>query len=627
MLSPLLYLSILFLLCMSALTPLSANPYQVGKVNIINDSIMNLQQAMQRGNLSSEDLVKRYLARIDAYDQKGPELNAIIRLNPNALRRAIELDEERREKGPRSLLHGIPVILKDNFNTYDLPTSGGSVALAGFMPKEDAFQVKKLRQAGAIILAKANMQELASGEVTVSALGGSTKNPYDISRVPGGSSGGSAVAVAAGYSPISMGTDTCGSITIPAAYNNLVGIRPSKGLSSIAGIIPLIPTLDVAAPMARSMQDLAIVMDIVAGFDADDIATHAVSDRKSPGFVSTLDSIDLSDLRLGKLTSLFGSGTYEAETTVVINRALDGISQYGVKIIDLHIPEFEELSSQIVARSMVEFRPQFDKFLKTHSTSNRKISSEIIKEHGAYSNYFGLFQLDSNPETQEINKLAAKALRKKAQHLITKIMKDNNIDALIYPGAKQIPVKIGEIQGGPCASLSALSGLPSLTLPAGFTTSGLPVGMQLLGHSFSDERLVAIGYAIEQKLKIKRSPTVTPILDNGKAPVAVSFSIKIDNKAEVDFTFDVTKSELAYKTILSQEKEAYAVCLHQSKQGPIIQCLSGINGRRLEGRVQLNYENVKRLREGELHVRAYSQENPLGSKGTVLVLPLVITES
>lgn len=624
MLSPPLYLSILFLLCISALTPLSANPYQVGKVNIINDSIMNLQQAMQRGNLSSEDLVKRYLARIDAYDQKGPELNAIIRLNPNALRRAIELDEERREKGPRSLLHGIPVILKDNFNTYDLPTSGGSVALAGFMPKEDAFQVKKLRQAGAIILAKANMQELASGEVTVSALGGSTKNPYDISRVPGGSSGGSAVAVAAGYSPISMGTDTCGSITIPAAYNNLVGMRPSKGLSSIAGIIPLIPTLDVAAPMARSTQDLAIVMDIVAGFDPDDSATHAVSDRKSPGFVNSLDSIDLSHLRLGKLTSWFGSGTYEAETTAVINQAIDEISQYGAKIIDLHIPEFEELSPQIVARSMVEFKPEFDNFFKTHSTDSIKISSDLIKEYGAYSNYFGLFQLDSNPEAQALNKLTAKNLRKTAQHLIVQVMKDNNIDAFIYPAAKEIPVKLGEIQGGHCVSLSALSGLPSLTLPSGFTRSGLPVGMQLLGSSFSDERLVAIGYAIEQQLKRKRSPTVTPILDNGKSPLPVSFSVKIENKAEVNFTFDVTKSELTYKTILNQEKEVYAVCLHQSKQGPIIQCLSGVNGRRSEGYLQLGYENVKRLRDGRLHMRSYDKENPLGGKGSTLVFPSIL---
>ena len=216
-------------------------------------SVHQLQLAMTARRLSAVELVDAYLERIEAYDDQGPALNAILTLNPDARAQAAALDREREITGPRGPLHGIPIILKDNYSTRDLPTTGGSKVLADFTPNANATQVQRLIDAGAIILAKSNLHEFAYGITTISSLGGQTRNPYDPSRLPGGSSGGTAAAIAASFATVGMGSDTCGSIRIPAAFNNLVGLRPTKGLSSIYGIMPLAGTQDVAGPLARKI--------------------------------------------------------------------------------------------------------------------------------------------------------------------------------------------------------------------------------------------------------------------------------------------------------------------------------------------------------------------------------------
>ncbi len=237
-------------------------------------TIPEIQSAMEEGRVTSVQLVDLYLARIEAYDQKGPALNSILRINPNARSVAEGLDRERAESGARGPLHGIPMILKDNYDTVDMPTTAGSIALAGLVPHDDGFQVRKLREAGAIVLAKANMHELARGITSISSLGGQTRTPYDPSRNPGGSSGGTGASVAASFAAVGIGSDTCGSIRIPSAHHNLVGLRPTKGLSSIDGIIPLSHTQDTGGPLARSVVDLAIVLDATVGPDAADDATR-----------------------------------------------------------------------------------------------------------------------------------------------------------------------------------------------------------------------------------------------------------------------------------------------------------------------------------------------------------------
>jgi Asp-tRNA(Asn)/Glu-tRNA(Gln) amidotransferase A subunit family amidase len=247
---------------------------------VVEATITDLQRGMSDGRFTSLDLTRAYLARIAAYDQKGPALNTMVRVNPAAEREAAAMDAERKAGKVRGVLHGIPIILKDNYNTADMPTTGSTLALATFVPREDAFIVRRLREAGAIILGKSNLHELAAGITSVSSLGGQTRNPYDPRRCPGGSSGGTGAAIAASFAVVGWGSDTCGSIRIPAAFGSLFGLRPSSGLVSRNGVIPLSHTQDVIGPLARTMTDLAIALDLTVGQDPADAATNVLSGRR-----------------------------------------------------------------------------------------------------------------------------------------------------------------------------------------------------------------------------------------------------------------------------------------------------------------------------------------------------------
>jgi amidase len=268
---------------------IAALPAHAAPVEVTEASIPQLQRWMTEGKTTSKALVQAYLARIKAYDARGPRLNAILAVNPNAVKEAEALDRERATKGARGPLHGIPIVLKDNFDTADMWTTAGSIALVGFVPPRDAVQVRKLREAGAVILAKSNLHEFAMGWTTTSSLGGQTRNPYDPERTPGGSSGGSGAAVAASYGAAGMGTDTCGSIRLPASHNSLVGLRPTKGLSSNAGLVPFAGSWDTAGPLARSIGDLAIVLDATVGEDPDDPTTKVAAGQLRPKFADALD--------------------------------------------------------------------------------------------------------------------------------------------------------------------------------------------------------------------------------------------------------------------------------------------------------------------------------------------------
>lgn len=317
--------------------------------DVFEKSITELQLALDEGVITSVNLVEQYLARIAAYDKQGPELNSIVRVNKNALQRAAELDSERSRSGPRTQLHGIPILLKDNYNTTDMPTTGSSVALANFVPNQASTQVEKLLEAGAIIIAKTNLHEYAYGITSISSLLGQTRNPYDYRRVPGGSSGGTGAAVAASFGAIGFGSDTCGSIRIPSAFNNLVGLRPSKGLSSIFGIMPLSHSQDTGGPLARTVADLAIVLDLTVGFDPKDEATQVMRSREPLEFVENLNSVDVSNLRFGRITSFFDESSNE--TQEVTGAALDWFESQGAEIVDVSIPDLTELvtASRLIA--------------------------------------------------------------------------------------------------------------------------------------------------------------------------------------------------------------------------------------------------------------------------------------
>jgi len=318
-------------------------PQTTPSFSVVEKSIPELQAAMQAGTVTSRDLVTQYLARIQAYDQMGPALNAFIYLNPRALDDAAALDAERRAGRVRGPLHGIPIVVKDNYATAGMPMTGGSKALAGFEPNRDAFMVKKLRDAGVIIMGKTNLHELAYGITTISSMGGQTRNPYDPTRNPGGSSGGTGAAVAANFAAAGMGTDTCGSIRNPSSENNLVGLRGTQGLSSRDGILPLSHTQDIGGPLARSVTDLAIMLDATVGADTNDPVSRGGAGHIPTSYRGALNGAALFGARIGIFPPLFGTAPEDAEVADIVGGALKEMRSRGAEIVDVEVPDYDTL--------------------------------------------------------------------------------------------------------------------------------------------------------------------------------------------------------------------------------------------------------------------------------------------
>ena len=329
--------------------------------DVAEKSIPELAADLDRGVVTSHDLVKAYLDRIEAFDHAGPALNAMIAINPRALADADQLDAERKAGRRRGPLHGIPVVVKDNYDTADLPTTAGSIALLGSRPDRDAFQVRRLRDAGAILIGKTNLHEFARGITTISSLGGQTRNPYDPTRNPGGSSGGTGAAVAADFAAAGLGTDTCGSIRYPAAHNNLVGLRPTLGLSSRSGIVPLAHSQDVGGPLARTVVDVAIVMDATVGTDADDSVTRDADARRPASYRASLSVDALRGTRIGVLQSLFGREPEDLRAGSVVQTALAAMAQRGAVLVDVDDDWPAEADVSVIR---YEFKFDLDDYLR-----------------------------------------------------------------------------------------------------------------------------------------------------------------------------------------------------------------------------------------------------------------------
>nr|WP_237113427.1 amidase family protein [Pseudohongiella spirulinae] len=445
------------------------------------------------------------LARIETYDQQGPALNTIITLNAAAIEQARALDAERQHSGPRSLLHGIPVLVKDNYNTTDMPTTGASRALADFVPNAEATQVRLLREAGAVILGKTNLHEFAYGITSISSLGGQTRNPYHPQRVPGGSSGGSAAAVAAGFATIATASDTCGSIRIPAAFNNLVGLRPSKGLSSIYGIMPLASTPDVGGPLARHIEDLAIVLDLTVGYDPQDAATAIMLQQAQPQFQRHLQSSKLDGVRIGRLSNYMESAT--PEVAALMENAFAELSRLGAEIVDVTITDMAALIS---ASGLIghEFEADLDNYLKTFGSTQYPTLQSIV-DSGLYHDAVAmLLQRSAAGEQDPVAYKTALEARQPLQSAIDAVIQQHQIDVIAYPPIGALPVPTGENQPGNNCSLAANAGYPALSLPIGFSAEGLPMGIELLGPFMSDAHLLSIGHAIEQAWPQRRPPNL-----------------------------------------------------------------------------------------------------------------------
>ncbi len=488
-----------------------APPAAPAPFEVVEASISELGAAMNEGRITSEQLVQRYLARIEAYDDRGPALNTIIALNPDAVATARALDAERRATGARGPLHGVPLVIKDNYDMAGLPTTDGSIAMAEVMPPDDGFQVRRLREAGAVILGKTNLHEFARGITTVSSMGGQTRNPYDPTRNPGGSSGGTGAAVSASFAAAGMGSDTCGSIRIPSAHNNLVGLRGTSGLSSRDGVVPLSPTLDIAGPLARSVTDLALLLDVTVGSDPADPGTAEADANIPESYLTALDVDALRGARFGVLTMLLRQDPEDEPVARVIDAAVDDLRQLGAEVVAVEIDGLAELLDSYVVLSH-EFKFALDAYLA--AIPGAPSLAQVLAD-GRYHPDVEERLMQSNAvetlDTEEYREALAR--RDTIRQGVVATLDDLKLDALIYPTMRQQAAVIGRPQGGDNCRLSPHSGLPAITVPAGFTPDDLPVGLEMLGRPFAESRLIGLAYAFEQATRHRRAPASTPPLD------------------------------------------------------------------------------------------------------------------
>ena len=502
-------------------------PSAAQTVDITSSNIDELNRAFEAGTLTSERLVQEFLSRVEAYDRAGPELNAVITVNPQAVARARTLDAERQSTGPRSPMHGIPVVLKDNFDTADLPTTAGSALLAGAVPPDDAFLVRQLREAGAIILAKVNMSEFASGGA-VSSLGGRTRTPHDLTRSPSGSSGGTGAAIAAAYAQIGLGTDTGGSVRGPSTANGIVGLKPTYGLLSRDGIVPLALSFDTAGPMARHVYDVAVALGVLTGVDSADAVTRASETILEKDYTQYLDADALSDARIGIALDFLGQ---DADVDWVIDASLDMMRAQGATIVDVRLPQWllDIAGDFYSAVRYREFRAQIPEYLATLQPGFPENLSELVDRTARLTAPTddtqpnpGRWLLMRREDTSgELTDAEYRAVRDHGLPLvrtvIAGIMDANDLSAIVYPTASRRPRRAditptGGRRGYSGTRYANLTGFPDLIVPAGFTGDGLPVGISFLGRAFDEPRLLGLGYAFEQATKARRLPVHTPPL-------------------------------------------------------------------------------------------------------------------
>jgi Asp-tRNA(Asn)/Glu-tRNA(Gln) amidotransferase A subunit family amidase len=604
-------------------------PAPIEYFEVYEQSITDLQSALSSARVTSRGLVDSYLARIAAYDQAGPRLNAIAMINPRAREEADAMDRERADKKLRGPLHGIPVLIKDNYDTADMPTSGGALALATLQPNADAFQVKKLRDAGAIILGKTTMHELAAGITTISSYTGQTRNPYGLDRVPGGSSGGTGAAVGASFAAAGMGSDTCGSIRIPAANQNLVGLRGTHGLSSRSGVMPLSSTQDIAGPLARTVTDLAIMLDATVGPDPADPITRDNAGHIPKSYRDALTADGLKGARIGALKSYWGDAPEDAEVTGIIRKALDGLKAQGAEVVDISVPGLDDLlrDSSVIAD---EFKFDLMAYLAKQPNAPVKSLGEIIDRGLHHAELDATFRLRNQPEKRETEHYRQAMVKRRAlRAAVMATLEEQRIDALAYPVLRRKPALIGEAQGGTNCQLSATTGLPSISMPAGFSNDGLPIGLELLGGAWEEARLLKYAYAWEQASKLRKAPFSTPPLLDGKAPAPITWVIGATSGVtpakpaatplyQVKFTYDQTTGELKYEAAasgLTPSDRVLALTIQRSdgdQPGPIVAHLLTPNQINGSGTLTLKGRNREDLVAGKLFVHFYTKQMPLG---------------
>jgi len=483
------------------------------KFEIIETTITQIHDAIRSGKLTFTELVQAYIKRIEQYD-KSTRLNAIIRMNPNALTRAKELDSEYAETGKLKSLHGIPVVVKENYDTYDLPTSAGATALKNSISPDDSTIVERIREAGGIVLCKSNMAEWAFSPLeTVSSLGGTTSNPYDLTRVPAGSSGGTAASVAANFGAVGLGTDTGNSIRGPSGHCCLVGIRSTLGLTSRDGIIPLNLRNDVGGPMCRTVEDAVIVLQVIAGYDPKDPITEHCIDKTPENYTQYLDPNGVNGKRIGIFRYYTDMPTADEQVKNVFEKAIEDLGRLGADIIDpVTVPDFVKLRKGIWRGS---FKVDLENYL---ASLGEKAPYQTLKQ--IYDS--GLFlesleprlkkSLESTPE-ENILDVYEDSKNIAFRDAIVDMMNKHGLDAIIYPTWNN-PPRLHEDKDTPAGDNSQLippnSGMPGFSVPMGYTYNDLPCGLQIVGRLFSEPTLIQIAYSYEQATRHRKIPALFP---------------------------------------------------------------------------------------------------------------------
>ncbi len=498
----------------------SAAPFELEEA-----TIAELQAGMKSGKYTARGLTAAYVQRIDALDRKGPALRAVLEVNPDALAQAEALDAERKAKGPRGPLHGVPVLVKDNIATRDrMQSTAGSLALVGVAPPRDAFIVERLRASGAVILGKANLSEWANFRSTHSSSGwsgrgGQCRNPYALDRTPSGSSSGSGVAVAANLCPVAIGTETDGSIVSPSTCCSIVGIKPTLGLVSRTGIIPIAHSQDTAGPMARTVADASVLLGALAGVDPRDDATAASAGQARTDYTASLDPSGLKGARLGVCRSHFMG--YSPATDALMEGAIDTVKRLGAVVVDpadiATAGQFDDAEFTVL---LYEFKADLNRYLAEWApgAAGAKTLEDLIgfneRNKARELPYFGqeiFVQAQAKGALTDQDYL--RALDK--DHLLARtqgidaVMAEHQLDALIAPTGGP-PALIDLVNGDPggggsFSSPAAVAGYPHVTVPLGYVV-GLPVGLSFVGRPWSEATLIRLAYAFEQATKARRPP-------------------------------------------------------------------------------------------------------------------------
>ncbi len=499
--------------------PLTASAQRVGGVELMELTIADTHRAMLARTLTARQLVEAYLARIAAYDKQGPSFNSLILVNPRALETADSLDailaRTGRLVGP---LHGIPFIVKDNFDTHDMPTTAGSASLAGSIPPDDAYQVRRIREAGAIVLAKSNLAEFAftAFETVGSMIPGWTFNPYALNRVTAGSSGGTAAAVAANLGLVGLGSDTGNSIRGPSSHTALVGIRSTMGLTSRDGIIPLYANRDIGGPMARTVEDAVRVFDVVAGTDPRDPVTAPADAHRPASYMEALRR-DVSDLRVGVPRWMVYTSTADAEVLARFEAAVADLRRIGVTVVDdVPLPEYDSLRNKL---GCPRFRYDIENYLAGLPNPPVRTLKEIEEGGKVHVTVMprvkSFLEFQGTPETNPGCIEAAKS-EELLRQAVRRAFAASGVQALVHPTWNNPPRLVGDLttpHGNNSPILSPPTGFPALTVPMGFVRDGtLPVGLQIYGDAWSEPTLIRLAYAFEQATHHRRPPATAPAL-------------------------------------------------------------------------------------------------------------------